>query len=434
MVNENVEQDKAIAVYSRRRPLRLDELPCEIILLIFDYCHVFDLVRLRRVCSLFNNLAKDHSLWSKRSHRTLATNQVSLRFQSRCNPILTDIAKWEVTHNWMHGRYQKNVVFSQKTKLMPWMQLTSDVLWWSGGNQLCGFERNNICNSKSRVYYQITTSDICKFTVRDEYIITGHRDGSIQFWSKDSWYQRIPHYNTSIENAHSRDVEAVDEAGDIVFSGSADGMVKAWKSPRSREIISQDPLASFRINDRIWSIAIDSSGEKLAVGSAGNASAPLTICDTTNFSRTHQILHTWRPGAGILDMVWENPHTLLTCGYDTCIRKWDIRSGRCVSYWTDPTDATIYSISSDYNNTMVTGTQFNCKAVLWDQRNPQYVQLYFMHLQRMSSPIYSVSFDSSHLYGATDQNVVEVKFTGEPSIKKNYREIMKYGTFLPHER
>lgn len=112
---------------------------------------------------------------------------------------------------------------------------------------------------------------------------------------------------------------------------------------------------------------------------------------------------------------------------------------------------------------MVTGTQFNCKAVLWDQRKPQYVQvfilillivacqkidstllillraffkfqLYFMHLRRMSSPIYSVSFDSSHLYGATDQNVVEVKFTGEPNIRKNYREIMKYGTFLPFER
>lgn len=26
-----------------------------------------------------------------------------------------------------------------------------------------------------------------------------------------------------------------------------------------------------------------------------------------------------------MDMVWDDPNTLLTCGYDTCIRKWDLR-------------------------------------------------------------------------------------------------------------
>ena len=49
-----------------------------------------------------------------------------------------------------------------------------------------------------------------------------------------------------------------------------------------------------------------------------------------------------------------------------------------------------------------------------------------MNLRRMSSPVYGISFDSCHLYGATDQTVVEVKFSGQPNIKKNYREIMNY--------
>ena len=129
------------------------------------------------------------------------------------------------------------------------------------------------------------------------------------------------------------------------------------------------------------------------------------------------------------------------------------RTGKCVSRWTDPTDATIYCIASDYNYTMVTGTQFNCKTVLWDQRKPDYVQvtisqptnvsinvsinnfsnaffqLYFIHLERMSSPVYSVSFDSCHLYGATDRTVVEVKFSGQSTFKNNYRAIMKYDSF-----
>lgn len=55
--------------------------------------------------------------------------------------------------------------------------------------------------------------------------------------------------------------------------------------------------------------------------------------------------------------------------------------------------------------------------------------MYFMNLRRLSSPVYSVSFDSCHLYGATDQTVVEVKFSGEPEVKKNYREIMNYRIF-----
>lgn len=30
-------------------------------------------------------------------------------------------------------------------------------------------------------------------------------------------------------------------------------------------------------------------------------------------------------GAGILDIHWESPETLLTAGYDTYIRLWDLR-------------------------------------------------------------------------------------------------------------
>lgn len=43
------------------------------------------------------------------------------------------------------------------------------------------------------------------------------------------------------------------------------------------------------------------------------------------FSHFDEIIHNWRHGAGIMDMVWDDPNTLLTCGYDSCIRKWDLR-------------------------------------------------------------------------------------------------------------
>lgn len=33
----------------------------------------------------------------------------------------------------------------------------------------------------------------------------------------------------------------------------------------------------------------------------------------------------FKAGAGIFDIIWETPNSLLTCGYDTYIRLWDIR-------------------------------------------------------------------------------------------------------------
>lgn len=48
-----------------------------------------------------------------------------------------------------------------------------------------------------------------------------------------------------------------------------------------------------------------------------------------------------------------------------------------------------------------------------------------MNLRRISSPLYSLCFDSSHLYGATDQHLVELNFTGRNK-ERNYREILKY--------
>ena len=65
------------------RAVRLDELPLEILLHIFDYCHAFDLVRLSAVCTRFNDIARDEMLWYRRSNLTLVTNQVSKRFRSR---------------------------------------------------------------------------------------------------------------------------------------------------------------------------------------------------------------------------------------------------------------------------------------------------------------------------------------------------------------
>lgn len=122
-----------------------------------------------------------------------------------------------------------------------------------------------------------------------------------------------------------------------------------------------------------------------------------------------------------MDLVWENSDCLLSCGYDTYIKKWDLRTGKCVASWADPTDATVYCLSSDYKHTMLSGTQYNGKSVLWDQRHRKYIQLYFMNFRSTSSPVYSISFNSTHIYGATDRQLVEFSFLGNHKEIKDYR-------------
>lgn len=94
----------------------------------------------------------------------------------RCNPLLCLRKKWHVSHNWQYGRYKKKFIFSQKAKLMPWLQLTEDILWWSGGDRLCGFRRSEPLRGTVLVFNENDIgSDICKFVVKDDYIVSGHR-------------------------------------------------------------------------------------------------------------------------------------------------------------------------------------------------------------------------------------------------------------------
>lgn len=409
---------------------RLDTLPSDVLILIFDYCHAFDLVRLSEVCTRFRDVIREETLWIKKSKQPIVTNQTSRKFRERCNSLLCLRTKWHVSNNWQCGKYEKKILFSQNAKVIPHIQLTKDILWWSGGNQLYGFRRTEPFQDNNRIFiHDNVTSDICKFIVNNDYIITGHRDGNIQFWTRSQSSRNID-YCFSIETAHSRSVNALDGTLTTIISGSSDGTVKIWTPLGQRT--SHIPLATINIAQWVCSLSVDPTNKKVAIGTAGDSDKPhLHIFDLEHYTEFDILKSDIKRYAGTLDLVWDSPQTLLTCGYDTYIRKWDLRTGTCVYSWREPTDATLYCISSDYQYTMITGTKFNCKAVLWDQRQKSCIQVYFMNLRRMSSPTYSVSFDSTHLYGATDQHLVELNFSGYSYKKSNYKEILKYGYVEP---
>jgi len=62
---------------------RLDVLPCEILLTIFDYCGVIDLLRISQVCKRFHEIVHMNVTWIKKGKQSLVTNQMSERFRER---------------------------------------------------------------------------------------------------------------------------------------------------------------------------------------------------------------------------------------------------------------------------------------------------------------------------------------------------------------
>ena len=60
-----------------------------------------------------------------------------------------------------------------------------------------------------------------------------------------------------------------------------------------------------------------------------------------------------RKGAGMLDLTWIDDTKLLSCGYDSYARLWDMRSGTCVRKWEEPFNEAIYCMSTDNNMTLV---------------------------------------------------------------------------------
>lgn len=411
----------------------LDILPCDVLLTIFDYCNEYDLLRLSEVCKRFYDIVRTDVVWAKKSKRFLVTNQTSERFRERCNIILPSYTTWRISYNWHHGIYQKNMIFTHKSKVMPWLKMTNELLWWCGGNELHGFdrkkERKTIKRSKGNSYYaqNCIGGDISKFVLWKNYVVCGYTTGSIIYFSKNIKNVKGKCYAVKIfRNIHP--ISAIDATSENIVTASESGTVKIQRHPDmdSPDInIYDNEMTCIKLMDKVRSISIDPTGVKCAIGSSGTTNIPpLHVIDMEHYS-IDAMRHAWKHGAGILDMVWEDPNTLLTCGYDTYIRKWDLRIGRCVCSWADPTDATLYCISSDHQYTMITGTQYNCLAVLWDQRQSDFVQLYYVNSQASSerSPIYSIQFDSTYMYCATDKHVIQLNFSTHSYQRFDYKSL-----------
>lgn len=387
------------------RPMLLSDLPDDLLIFLLGYCDLQSLGRLCRVSKRFQFVLITECLWitAKRRHT------VPGRYSNRHKQNLRIPAKEQIriALNWKRGICRDSRLIHHREKQLPWMQLENDLLWISYTNTISCYQpksngRLRKVSAKTMVAHQ---DDICRFAHRDGVMASGARDGSISLFSTET-SQRLVHYS----KCHVGDVQSVDLHSDVIVSGSRDATVKIWRSTEPRQ--SQALLRTVTVSDRVWSVALNPNGTQMGVGNAGiNVLEPLHIWDVERMSLLGSLGENYKRGAGVLDMQFETKDLLMSCGYDTYIRLWDLRCpfSKSVSCWEEPYDSSLYCVQTDYNNTFLTGSSRHGMIHLWDKRKPALVQMYYTG--RTASPVYSLAFNHSRLYAALDQGINMLDFS-----------------------
>ncbi|XP_069698480.1 F-box/WD repeat-containing protein 4 [Periplaneta americana] len=385
------------------KSLLLEDLPTEVLLVIFKYCTLKTLGNICQTCQRLNSVVNDF-IWYGRSQKALVTNQISADIKNRSSHLLSAGTKCRIAYNWVRGRYSEKIYHPFKTKHLPWLVLERDRLWLSKGKYIRAFQRKSTgLVQSSSLFLKGHSDDVCRFVSVDGLIVSGGRDGSICGWSSDSGRLQFCH-----SGSHRADIVTVDMCNGIVVSGSHDKSVKVW-GVSEQDVLC--PRLSIDVGDRIWSIALRSQGDLCCVGSAGHQRIPpLHLFDMERGCEVVQLEHNTKAGAGMLDIHWESPNEFLSGGYDTYLGLWDVRTGCKQLTWEDPYDSVIYSLASDNMYTMFCGMALHGRVHLWDKRHRRTVGKYFMSA-RHSSPVYGVAFDPCNLFAVLDQSLHVLDFS-----------------------
>ncbi|XP_077604536.1 F-box/WD repeat-containing protein 4 isoform X3 [Crocuta crocuta] len=260
----------------------------------------------------------------------------------------------KVSQNWRLGRCREGILLKWRCSQMPWMQLEGDSLYISQANFILAYQfrpDGASLNRRPLGVFAGHDEDVCHFVLANSHIISAGGDGKIGVHKIHSTF-------TVKYSAHEQEVNCVDCRGGIIVSGSRDRTAKVWPLASGR--LGQC-LHTIQTEDRVWSIAISPllrwshlfscpfvhstrassvcqalckvlGREHAGQGSFVTGTAccghfsPLRIWDLNRGQLMMHLGSDFPPGAGVLDVMYESPSTLLSCGYDTYVRYWDLRA------------------------------------------------------------------------------------------------------------
>ncbi|XP_076981912.1 F-box/WD repeat-containing protein 4 isoform X3 [Tamandua tetradactyla] len=379
-------------------------LPEELLLLICSYLDMRALGRLAQVCRWLRRFTSCDLLWRRIARASLNTGFTRLGTDLMASVPVKERVK--VSQNWRLGRCREGILLKWKCSQMPWMQLEGDSLYVSQANFILAYQfrpDGASLNRRPLGVFAGHDEDVCHFVLANSHIISAGGDGKIGVHKIHSTF-------TVKYSAHEQEVNCVDCKGGIIVSGSRDRTAKVWPLASGR--LGQC-LHTIQTEDRVWSIAVSPLLSSFVTGTAccGHFS-PLRIWDLNSGQLMTHLGSDFPPGAGVLDVMYETPSTLLSCGYDTYVRYWDLRASvrKCIMEWEEPHDSTLYCLQTDGNHLLATGSSYYGVVRLWDRRQRACLHAFPLTSAPLSSPVYCLRFTSKHLYAALSYNLHVLDF------------------------
>ncbi|XP_067207504.1 uncharacterized protein [Linepithema humile] len=401
-------------------------LPNEILVKIFNFCDVYTLSQISMVCIQFNNVAK--YILMKKSEHLLVTNQKSEKFRERCKPLLSsDInSKFITSYNWIYKKYKKRQIndvmegYINHTNNNKCVLMTKNTVWFCGTNSNKLHAYNRAKNGTIEKGKKILCTDnalIKCFALCDDYIISSDINGVINRWEIKNDQNNFFLERLKIHDVHSRIIQINATSQHIITASKNSIKILKYTNDR-RGCTEENEIFCGDVSSYIKSISFDPIRTKFAANSIYRY-----ICKSSfliyDIDKSYQIINK-NFESECVQLIWENPHTILTCFYNS-IKKIDIRTSNFVVRSWDFPKYYALCCSSDNMYTFMTGHYR--AAHLWDQRQNVAIQTYVNRLK-----IHSLEFDSTHMYGCAMGGLFELDFTeknhfNHKGIKKHFSNI-----------
>ncbi|XP_067216696.1 uncharacterized protein [Linepithema humile] len=299
--------------------------------------------------------------------------------------------------------------------------MTKNMVLLCNENSLFAYNRANdgtIQMSKKATVF--SSSPFTDFVCCNDKIISGHKDGRIRHWEiklsdeKNYSEQLLTHCNVHYDIRH------IDATSEHIISGSLNS-IKIHKYTHEN---SYDFEKFYNTKYEVQSMLFDPTGTQFAVSTFTKYPQHLLSHLIYDINKNYPVINkeedcsNYRLKLGAFQLLWEDSHTILMC-YDSYINKMDTRTSEIVRTLNCSSQKGILTcFTTDNLYTILTGTNHN-EIFLWDQRQNAHIQTY--KNRRKQDGIYSVQFDSAHLYVGTGNNLFQYDFKErDNSRKKKY--------------
>eukprot|EP00794_Sanderia_malayensis_P005188 gene5188-5842_t len=400
-------------VKKRDKYLGLDSLPIDAILHILKWLEAKDLLVMGCVNKHFHKVASCDNLWKKLTddfslnHLKQSSKRSKVyRKEHYCN--MRRWTKWPLKPLQLHNHRSKH--------LMPWLEMCAQdkITIMSQGSEIVSYLSKDLMDEKDIDKYVISSfkghkDDIVRFVKHGNQIYSASMDKTVRVWSVGKRKSKC----LSVLHGHHKGVYCIDADRNIIVSGSRDQTVKVWSNSH------YSCLQTIPTYDYPKSLCIHRHKGQLLVGTTAHNTrhAALRAYDVntgrylTGMTSTGEDVE--RLGAGILQLKIDGPNTVFSCGYDTTVRLWDLRTKCHVRTWTDPHDSAVFCLDSNEGCLLLSGTNRYGVVRMWDKRMSGTVRSFFTASKRGGSPVYSLRFSKDGLFVGLSYGIQILKFQGD---------------------